>query len=214
SRLNQLRLRRGSGSGAVSDADAKALHQQGALIYGGSEAAGIDRGITFTVDVEGGATGGLIGYRARKHAPVIDIDKVGGYPIEEFWTPVHGQPGGLILTPDDFYILASREHVTIPADHAAEMLAYDVQAGEFRVHYAGFFDPGFGDPLSGSQPTRAVLEVRSHEVPFLIDADQIVGRLIYEKLTERPEETYGSKIGSHYQGQGLTLGKHFVRPQA
>ncbi len=208
SRLNQLRLRRGTAT--VSDAEVRTLHQQVGLVHGGSASAGVDRGVTFTVDVEGKAFGGLIGYRARKHAPVVDIDSVGAYAIEEFWAPVHGRQGGIILTPDDFYILASREHVTVPADHAAEMLAYDVQAGEFRVHYAGFFDPGFGDPNCGGTPTRAVLEVRSHEVPFLIDADQIVGRLVYEKLTEPPRETYGSKIGSHYQGQGLALGKQFI----
>ena len=212
SRLNQLRLRRG-GAGAT-DEEIKALHQQVALVHGGSEAAGVDRGVTFTVDVDGQAFDGIIGYRARKHAPVIDIDAVARYPLADFWDPVEARAGGLILTPDDFYILVSREHVTVPADHAAEMLAYDVQAGEFRVHYAGFFDPGFGDPAGGSQPTRAVLEVRSHEVPFLIDSDQIVGRLVYEKLTEPPKDTYGAKIGSHYQGQGLALGKQFIRPES
>ncbi|MCA8932662.1 MAG: 2'-deoxycytidine 5'-triphosphate deaminase, partial [Rhodospirillaceae bacterium] len=153
------------------------------------------------------------GYRARKHAGLIDLGKVGHYRMADFWEPLYaGDTGGLVLDPDDFYILASRERVKVPETHAAEMVAYDTLIGEFRVHYAGFFDPGFGDPKSGGEGSRAVLEVRSHEVPFVVDQGQTVGRLVYERLTAVPDILYGSGIGSHYQRQGLALSKHFARP--
>jgi len=118
---------------------------------------------------------------------------------------------GLILNPGDFHILASKELVTVPPDHAAEMIPYDPLVGEFRVHYAGFFDPGFGYRDEGENGTRAVLEVRSHEVPFIIEDGQIIGRLWYERLTGSPERLYGSGIGSSYQEQGLQLSKQFKR---
>ena len=118
--------------------------------------------------------------------------------------------GRLILNPDEFYILMSKEYVSVPLDYAAEMRAYDTKVGEFRVHYAGFFDPGFGHVASGGQGTRAVLEVRSHDVPFLIEDGQTVCRLIYEQMTQIPEKIYGAGgIGSNYQGQALKLSKHF-----
>ena len=118
--------------------------------------------------------------------------------------------GRLILNPDEFYILMSKEYVSVPLDYAAEMRAYDTKVGEFRVHYAGFFDPGFGHAASGGQGTRAVLEVRSHDVPFLIEDGQTVCRLIYEQMTQIPEKIYGAGgIGSNYQGQALKLSKHF-----
>ena len=143
----------------------------------------------------------------------IDVDRIDHYDPLDFWEPIPARPGrGVILDPGDFYILASKEAVTVPADHAAEMLAYDTLVGEFRVHYAGFFDPGFGLAESGGSGSRAVLEVRSHEVPFLIDGGQVVGRLVYEPLTARPDKLYGSTIGSSYQRQTLALGKQFRRP--
>jgi dCTP deaminase len=115
----------------------------------------------------------------------------------------------MILDPDDFYILASKEAVSVPPDYAAEMRAYDTLVGEFRVHYAGFFDPGFGYDVAGSSRSRAVLEVRSHDVPFVLEDGQVVGRLIYESLTATPDQLYGMDIGSNYQAQGLKLSKHF-----
>ena len=119
--------------------------------------------------------------------------------------------GCLVLNPGDFYILASRQAVTVPPDHAAEMRPYDTRVGEFRVHYAGFFDPGFGLAAAGGEGSRAVLEIRSFEVPFAIRHDQLVGRLVYERLTAVPERLYGSGIGSSYQRQGLQLAKQFRR---
>ena len=115
----------------------------------------------------------------------------------------------LILDPDEFYILASKEAVQVPPDYAAEMVPFDPLVGEFRVHYAGFFDPGFGYAGAGGQGSRAVLEVRSREVPFILEHGQIVGRLVYEKMLAQPDKLYGTGIGSNYQAQGLKLSKHF-----
>jgi dCTP deaminase len=156
----------------------------------------------------------LVGYKARRHTGLIDVDRVDHYDPRDFWEPVFahrapGGPGGIVLDPHDFYILASREAVVVPADHAAEMLPYHTFVGEFRVHFAGFFDPGFGTAETGGTGSRAVLEVRSHEVPFLIEDGQILGRLVYERLIARPDKLYGQAIGSSYQSQGLALSKHF-----
>ena len=143
---------------------------------------------------------------------MIDVDRTNYYSIRDFWDPVFTHRGeGIILDPNDFYILASRETVAIPTDQAAEMLAYDTLVGEFRVHYAGFFDPGFGMAETGGSGSRAVLEVRAHEVPFLIEHGQIVGRLVYERLITRPDKLYGGTIGSSYQRQGLALSRHFKK---
>lgn len=133
------------------------------------------------------------------------------YPIFDYWEPVFArQQGGVILDPDDFYIFATKETIHIPHDYAAEMQAYDISFGEFRVHYAGFFDPGFGAHQSDIK-THGVLEIRTHEVPFLIDANQIIGKLIYEPMEHIPDKIYGESLGSHYQGQGLQLAKQFVK---
>ena len=170
-------------------------------------------GIALTLDLDGEPQTRLVGYRAKKHAAVIDLEKRAFYEPEEFWDPIFrrdGQP--IVLNPDDFYILATKEAVTIPPDHAAEMVAYDTMVGEFRVHYAGFFDPGFGFHPEGGG-TKAVLEVRSHEVPFILEHEQIIGWLRYEKLAGKPERLYGQGIGSSYQRQGLTLSKQF-KPRA
>jgi dCTP deaminase len=165
--------------------------------------------LAFSVDTVGAGPGAIIGYRARKNAGIIDVDTVAAYDPRDYWEPLYSRNGsGIVLDPEDFYILASKEAVKVPPDHAAEMLAYDTLVGEFRVHYAGFFDPGFGSDETAGQGTRAVLEVRSHEVPFMIEDGQTVGRLVYEKLTEIPDTLYGSGVGS-YQRQGLALAKHF-----
>ena len=174
----------------------------------------ISEGIALTVDLQGAGDNGLIGYNARPHAPLIDMEKINHYDPVDFWEPIYagtGTESGLVLNPDDFYILASREAVSVPPDHAAEMVAYDTLVGEFRVHYAGFFDPGFGWAEAGGEGTRAVLEVRSHDVPFLLEHGQTVGRLVYERLTDSPDRIYGQDIGSNYQKQTLALAKQFRR---
>jgi dCTP deaminase len=174
----------------------------------------IKNGVPITVDVHGSASNShIIGYKAKSHSGLIDVDRVAHYNWQEFWdiVPAPG-PQGLILDPADFYILASREAVRVPPGYAAEMIAYDTLVGEFRVHYAGFFDPGFGHASAGGEGARAVLEVRSYEVPFVIEDGQIVGRLAYERLTVQPERLYGLNVGSNYQRQGLRLSKHFKQP--
>ncbi len=210
SRLSQLRFRRGSP--AHSDSALRRLHEQVRLVHSAEGRENIDKGIAISVDLKGAGGNDPIGYRARKHTDVIDIEKIEHYEVLDFWEPVYGRRDkGLILDPNDFHILASKEAVTVPPDHAAEMVPYDTLVGEFRVHYAGFFDPGFGYAPEGGGIAKAVLEVRSHEVPFVIEHGQVVGRLVYERLTDVPDKLYGHDIGSSYQRQGLTLAKQFKR---
>ena len=210
-RLAQVRLRRGTPP--ATDAYVRRLHEEVELARSEDGAAEVwQRGVVIRVDVTGEAGGGLVGYRAKKAGDYIDIDKTGFYDPDAFWEPVYRpESGGIVLNPDEFHILASKERIRLPLDCAADMVAYDTLVGEFRVHYAGFFDPGFGYSPSGGEGTRAVLEVRSHEVPFMIEDGQIVGRLMVERLTEETDRPYGGGIGSSYQGQGLTLAKQFKR---
>jgi dCTP deaminase len=218
SQLVQLRIRRGSP--AFSDTALRRLHEEVGLVETAERAlparAAIRDGLAFTVDVAGDKETGIVGYKARRHTDLIDVDRVHHYDPRDFWEPVYahrgsGGRGGIVLDPHDFYILASREAVTVPPDHAAEMLPYHTFVGEFRVHFAGFFDPGFGTSETGGTGSRAVLEVRSHEVPFLIEDGQVLGRLVYERLIARPDKLYGRAIGSSYQRQGLALSKHFKK---
>ena len=207
SRLNQIRIRRGNPS--RSDAAMRRLQEEHQVVdsISGDD---IRNGVPVTVDVQGDRSGGIIGYKARSHAGLIDIDKVRHYDVLDYWEPVYApRRGGLVLDPEDFYILASREAVKVPPKFAAEMVAYDTLVGEFRVHYAGFFDPGFGHPDAGGEGSRAVLEVRSFGVPFVIEHGQVVGRLEYEPLTAAPARLYGSNASSSYQRQGIALSKHF-----
>ncbi|MET0294777.1 MAG: 2'-deoxycytidine 5'-triphosphate deaminase [Phenylobacterium sp.] len=151
---------------------------------------------------------GVAGFRARRHAGVIDLDKEDGHDPRDYWEALKPYHGQLLLDPGEFYILASKEAIEIPVLEAAEMTPIDPSVGEFRVHYAGFFDPGFGTEEARGQGSKGVLEVRSHETPFLLEDGQTVARLVFEPLTERPSQLYGDR-GSHYQRQGLKLSKHF-----
>lgn len=202
-RLNQIRFR--IGQAILTDDELDALHASHTLVSG---EAHIDQGLGFSVDLEAQA-GRLIGYRAKPHTGVIDLDNLGFYDPQDFWDALHAKDGHIILDPGAFYILVSREAVHIPPDYAAEMAPYLAMVGEFRVHYAGFFDPGFGNPKAGGQGSRGVLEVRCHEAPFVLEHAQIVGRLVYEKMAATPDQLYGADISSNYQGQGLKLSKHF-----
>ena len=161
-----------------------------------------------TVSVGVDLTQDLAGFRGRRHAGIIDLDKEDGHDPRDFWEPLEARRGELLLDPGEFYILASKEAIEIPVGQAAEMTPIDPAVGEFRVHYAGFFDPGFGTAEAGGLGSRGVLEVRSHETPFLLEDGQTVARLVFEPLTERPGRLYGAG-GSHYQRQGLKLSKHF-----
>lgn len=201
-RLNQLRLR--AGEAALSDAELRSLHAQEPLV--GGEAL-VDQGLGFSVDLSV-QPGGIVGYRAKPHSGVIDLDRVGAYDAADYWDELRAERGRLILDPGAFYILVSREAVAIPPDYAAEMAPYLAMVGEFRVHYAGFFDPGFGYGAAGTG-ARGVLEVRCHEAPFALEHGQVVGRLIYERMRTRPDRLYGQEIASNYQGQGLKLAKQF-----
>jgi len=211
SRLLQLRIKRGSPP--ASDSALRRLHDEVGLVDSGGGGAKIKKGLlAISVDTQGGGESDLVGFRAKKNADLIDLAKVDFYDPRDFWEPVHAHRNqGIVLDPDDFYILASKEAVTVPDDHAAEMIAYDTLVGEFRVHYAGFFDPGFGYAEAGGEGSRAVLEIRSHDVPFILEDGQIVGRLLYERLTAKPDKLYGRDIGSSYQRQGLALAKQFRR---
>ena len=199
-RLNQIRFR--DGPATLDDHALRALHATEPLVD--CEPL-IDGGLGFSVDLRP-TRGDLVGYRAKPHTGVIDLDCIGHYPAADFWEELRTRDGRLILDPGAFYILVSREAVTIPPDYAAEMAPYLAMVGEFRVHYAGFFDPGFGH---GGVGARGVLEVRCHEAPFVLEHGQVVGRLVYERMSERPERLYGREIASNYQGQGLKLAKHF-----
>lgn len=212
SRLNQLRFRTlpagaGQGGVALSDAALAGLHERSPLVDG---PLNLRDGVVLRVALGPEAFGGVVGYRAQKHTDVIDVDRVGAYRIDDYWDRLPARDGRLILDPGDFYILASRERLAIPPDLAAEMAPMDAAIGEFRVHYAGFFDPGFGAGPDGRACARAVLEVRSREVPFVLEDGQFIGRLVYERMAETPETLYGEAGASNYQGQGLKLSKHFV----
>jgi dCTP deaminase len=206
SRLSQVRFR--SGEALLSDEELAALHARTRLVD--TDPATFENGLALSIDLRREGPGALIGYRAKRHTGVIDVDKRGAHDALDFWEPIHARgEASLILDPDEFYILASREAVHVPPETAAEMVAIDPLVGEFRVHYAGFFDPGFGHAEAGGTGSRAVLEVRSHEVPFILDHGQTIGRLVYERMQEVPRTLYGQGIGSNYQAQGLKLSKHF-----
>ncbi|MFZ0558989.1 MAG: 2'-deoxycytidine 5'-triphosphate deaminase [Methylovirgula sp.] len=214
SKLNQIRFRRLNSQQlqrtdfAVDDRDLRKRHQNMPLVDGELNLRG---GLVLRVALSDETLENkVVGYRAQKHTDIIDVDSVAAYDAADFWEPIYARPDKrLILDPDEFYILASQEKLHIPPDLAAEMVPIDPAMGEFRVHYAGFFDPGFGFTESGRPGSRAVLEVRSHEVPFILEDGQVIGRLVFEKMAEAPDVLYGAAGTSNYQGQGLKLSKHF-----
>jgi dCTP deaminase len=207
SRLSQIRFRRGNR--VIEDAALVELHAREQI------ASGIPRfmnGLALSIDLQGDGVG-LVGYRAKRYTGLIDMDRVAAYDVAGFWEPIRRGPRPeIVLDPAQFYILVSAEAVHVPPGYAAEMVPFDPLVGEFRVHYAGFFDPGFGHGPAGGHGSRAVLEVRSHEVPFILEHGQTVGRLVYEPMAEPPESLYGAMLGSNYQAQGLKLSKHFRAP--
>lgn len=207
STLSQIRFR--SGQPTLSDVELEALHASDTLVSGGA-AADILGGIALSVDLVGDGKG-LVGYRGKRHTGIVDVDAPGSCALLDYWEPIHVRGDKrLILDPDQFYILASKEAVHVPPMYAAEMVPFNPLVGEFRVHYAGFMDPGFGHAAAGGKGARVVLEVRSHKVPFILEDGQIIGRLIYERMAEMPDKLYGADLKSNYQGQGLKLSKHFV----
>jgi dCTP deaminase len=208
-RLSQLRFVQGNPRS--SDSAIRGLDREEPLVYEEDSPgkARVERGLRITINLEG-ADGEIIAYKAKRYAPAIELDKINFYATEEFWEVRHQNANkSLILEPGDFYILASKERVSVPPEFAAEMVPFDPSDGEFRIHYAGFFDPGFGHGSGDIKGTPAVLEVRAHEVPFLMEHGQLVGRLNYMPLLSRPHKIYGTNIGSSYQHQALTLSKQF-----
>lgn len=211
-RLNQLRIRHGHTT--LSDQDILRLHDADPLLFNGDgshlglEKMKVNNGLFMSVNLQD-KDGRLVGYKAKKHRDLIDLENVNHYKIEDFWEPIYARRDDhLILEPEAFYIFASKERCRIPDHLAAEMIAYDTGSGELRTHYAGFFDSGFGGSVA-DKGARAVLEVRSHDVPFLIEDGQTFCSMQFEPNTEVPEFTYGADIKSNYQGQDLKLGKHF-----
>lgn len=170
------------------------------------------RSMAVTIDLDPAGRDGVVGYRARRTSGLIDLARVAAYRRSDYWEPIVVEAGRpeLVLVPDEFYILASLEDIRVEPDEAAEMVAYDTTVGEARVHYAGFLDPGFGLPGLDGTGSKVVLEVRSHDVPFLLDHGQKVGTIVFEAMAERPDILYGEALASHYQGQGLKLSKHFM----
>ena len=213
SKLNQIRFRRlnsqqleGSDFG-LKEKELRERHEKIPLVDGDLELR--RGGLVLRVGLGAEPADGVIGYKAQKHADILDVDLT-NYDLADYWVEVRARRDQrLILDPDEFYILASRERLQIPPDLAAEMVPIDPAMGEFRVHYAGFFDPGFGAGANNRPSARAVLEVRSYEVPFFLEDGQVIGRLVYEKMAEAPQLLYGASAVSNYQGQGLKLSKHF-----
>lgn len=206
SRLSQIRFR--TGHAVLLESELHDLHDAEMLVA--TDPPNISwGGIALSIDLAGDENG-LVGYRGKHHTGLVDVDKRATHDVFDFWEPLYNRGAGeLVLDPDEFYILVSQEAVHVPPLYAAEMTPFDPLVGEFRVHYAGFFDPGFGHSAAGGKGSRAVLEVRSHEVPFILDHGQTVGRLVYEHMLKRPKALYGTDLGSNYQAQGLKLSKHF-----
>jgi len=216
--LNQIRFVRGDAT--VSDRSLQTLHKREPLLYHNlptkhaldTRDLRTDRGLFLRIDLKGDDRNGapIIGYRAKKNSHVIDLSKVGHYAALDFWEPLYRhRQDSLLLEPEEFYILASKERIRVPARYAAEMVAFEAACGELRTHYAGFFDPGFGYGRGELHGTQVVLEVRPHDVPFLIHDGQTFFKVVYDRMLASPSQLYGTALGSSYQRQGLTLSKHF-----
>ncbi len=210
--LNQLRL--SEGNPRMDDRDLRELYRQEQLLFDEHDQpvpendALIRDGLYMSIDLKNGGSRKVVGYKARRNSAIVDMSQVGAHAADEYWEPIPPQTdASLILEPEEFYIFASRERVRIPDQVAAEMIEYDAGSGELRTHYAGFFDSGFGYGGGTLNGTRAVLEVRPHDVPFRVTHGQVFFKMVYERLLETPQTAYGA--GSHYQSQGLALSKHF-----
>ena len=217
-KLNQLRFVRGKPPAATDNALERL--EEGLVYYETGTAPArpiLDDGLMMSIDLTGSGPGSVVAYKAKRNCPPVDLSKAGAHDAAQFWDAITAPASRrLVLDPGDFYILASKERISVPSNWAAEMTQFDPSIGEFSVHYAGFFDPGFGYGTSGEiKGTKAVLEVRAHEVPILLEDSQVVGRLMYHKMASVPDKLYGQAIGSSYQQQGLALSKQFrITPPA
>ncbi|MCA1823080.1 MAG: 2'-deoxycytidine 5'-triphosphate deaminase, partial [Frankia sp.] len=215
--LNQLRLM--AGHNKCSDDDIRALHDIDPVLYVDEEPVpgrdlAVGDGLFLSLDLVGDDDG-VVGYRAKKNSQLVDLSLLDHYDVEDFWEPVRRERGRnrVVLEPEEFYLLLSTEGVRVPPAYAAEMTAYDPTSGELRTHYAGFFDPGFGHQAGRPGGSRAALEVRAHDVPFVVEHRQRVCKLTFEPMIETPSTLYGESDASHYQFQAGTLSKHFRRPR-
>ena len=213
--LNQLRL--SMGRPWLTDEQIRTAHASEPILFRGGEAVPpedlvLSDGLFLGLDLHGDEHG-RVGYSTRDSAPLLDLAAGREVDPAPFWDPVYREDGDrLVLSPNRFYLLMSDEAVSIPPDLAAEMTAYDPTSGELRTHYAGFFDPGFGfDPNRQFRGSRAALEVRAHDVPFMVENGQAVCKLTFERMLEEPLALYGAEIGSSYQQQEETLSRHFRR---
>jgi len=212
--LNQLRL--AAGDPRVSDRKLAQLHDEFPLLYIDQHALpsgdlSVSDGLFLSVDLSG-PHNRTVGYRAKKNSNRLDMSKIHHYRWRDYWEPVVPEAKGrIVLDPEVFYLLISAEGVCVPPDYAAEMMAYDPTAGELRTHYAGFFDPGFGFDPTGQRPgSRAALEVRARDVPFMVEHRQPICKLAFEHMLTAPDRLYGNDVGSSYQGQETMLSKHFT----
>jgi dCTP deaminase len=213
-KLTQLRFVRGKPPAATDNALERFEETEGLVYFENGDPpakAVLHGGLRMSVDLAGGGPSSVVAYKAKRNCPAVDLSKAGAHDAAQFWEAIAAPASRrLVLDPSDFYILASRERISVPSNWAAEMTQFDPSIGEFSVHYAGFFDPGFGYGMSGEiKGTKAVLEVRAHEVPILLEDSQVVGRLMYHKMASVPDKLYGQAIGSSYQQQGLALSKQF-----
>ncbi|MBI29421.1 MAG: 2'-deoxycytidine 5'-triphosphate deaminase [Pelagibacteraceae bacterium] len=206
-KLSQLRLRKNN-IVTTNDRELIGLHKLSPLLYNKNHKAIkplINNGLKITAAVFNDDE--PIAYKAKKDSPEIFFNKLRFHNKKDYWVSINKtKKNSLIIEPNEFYILKSKEKIKISRNLAAEMIPYDSEIGEFRAHYAGFFDPGFGNEMKGSH---AVLEIKTYEVPFAVEDGQIIARLIFEKLAEEPTKIYGEGIKSNYQNQGLALSKHF-----
>lgn len=215
--LNQLRLM--VGRAPVRGAELGELHRVEPILYLNNKpredsALKAGEGLFLSLNLRG-EENGIVGYRAKRNSMLLDLSRVDAYEVEDFWEPVYRDKAAprVVLEPEEFYLLLSAESVRIPPAYAAEMAAYDPTSGELRTHYAGFFDPGFGHDEAGLlRGSQAALEVRAHDVPFMVEHGQRVCKLKFEKMREAPAVLYGAELGSNYQGQKGTLSKHFRVP--
>src|SRR6202035_356077 len=216
--LNQVRLI--EGDARLSDRELEGVHEEFPLLYMDSHALRVSElsladGLFLSLDISG-TPENIVGYRAKRNSLPVDLEHIGKLKWQDYWDPVHPEHGDrIVLEPEVFYLLLSAEGVSIPPSYAAEMLAYDPTAGELRTHYAGFFDPGFGfSRKTEAHGTRAALEVRARDVPFMVEHGQPVCKLAFERMAEEPDVLYGEDIGSNYQGQQTMLSKHFAADNA
>ena len=191
----------------INDKNLEKIHDEFFLTldqYNNKIKPNISNGLKIGVDLSN--ENKINAYVAKHTAPILCYQKIRNHNVKDFWEPLKADNQRIMIKKNNFYILKSKEKIQIPENRAGEMIPYDTSLGDFRVHYAGFFDPGFGS-ISGSY---AVLEVKTNEISFLLEDGQSIARIKYEMLNKNSKKLYGSDLNSSYQHQSLALSKHFV----